>query len=145
MVKTGSGKMVNFRSALLNAGYKVSLSHANRLAIKTDAPNAFVWDMLRAWAKQFEKELPKKRELEEGSVAKNILSQPQTREVSFELHPDANPASRTEQLKRFQVNPERNWGPKTRATASSFDDPRKRVENQGKKKKMRLDSDAMKE
>ena len=33
---------------LLNAGYRVSLSHANRMAVKTDAPNDFVWRMMRA-------------------------------------------------------------------------------------------------
>ena len=36
-----------YRSALLNAGYRVSLSHANKLAIKTDAPNEFIWRMMR--------------------------------------------------------------------------------------------------
>ena len=32
----------------MNAGYRVSLSHANRMAVKTDAPNDFVWRMMRA-------------------------------------------------------------------------------------------------
>ena len=31
----------------MNAGYRVSLSHANKLAIKTDAPNEFIWRMMR--------------------------------------------------------------------------------------------------
>ncbi len=46
-----SGKMVLFRSALLNAGFRVSLSHANRLALKTDATNADIWNMMRAWVR----------------------------------------------------------------------------------------------
>lgn len=36
-------------SALLNAGYKVSGSHACAGSIKTNAPNSFIWDMMRAW------------------------------------------------------------------------------------------------
>jgi len=39
-------------SALLNAGYKVSYSHANQNSIKTDAPTEVVWDVLREWVKQ---------------------------------------------------------------------------------------------
>lgn len=43
---------VAFRSALLNAGYKVSYSHANQNSIKTDAPNEVVWDILKEWVKE---------------------------------------------------------------------------------------------
>jgi hypothetical protein len=51
------------------------------------------------------------------------------------MHPNANPASRVKQLKRFQQNPEKNWGPKSRSTAGSFKDDSKRIRNQGKKRK----------
>ena len=37
------------------------------------------------------------------------------------------------------MNPERNWGPKTRAAQGSFGDDRKRVQNQGKKRKKMLE------
>ncbi|CAJ0955449.1 unnamed protein product, partial [Ranitomeya imitator] len=36
--------LLQFRSALLHAGYKVSLSHACQNAIKTDAPPSVIWD-----------------------------------------------------------------------------------------------------
>ena len=39
---------------------------------------------------------------------------PEDEKVSFEDHPDANPKSREKGLKRFQMNPEPNWGPKNR-------------------------------
>ncbi|KCV67345.1 hypothetical protein H696_06227 [Fonticula alba] len=39
------------RSALLNAGYRVSGSHAARDALKTDAPQEFIWRTVRAWAR----------------------------------------------------------------------------------------------
>lgn len=51
IVRCDTPAMVKFRSALLNAGYKVSYSHANKVSIKTDAPNEVVWDIVRAWEK----------------------------------------------------------------------------------------------
>lgn len=41
-----------FRSALVNAGFRVSGSHACPLAVKTDAPPHVVWDILRCWVKK---------------------------------------------------------------------------------------------
>lgn len=130
MVKTGSGKMTVFRSALLNAGYRVSLSHANKLAIKTDAPADFIWDMMRVWRNS-----NTTSELKPGSTAFAIMATAPKHEISFETHTGANPDSRKLQLKRFQINPERNWGPKSRASAGNFDDNEKRRQNQGKKRK----------
>jgi len=37
------------RSAVLNAGFRVSGSHANPLALKTDAPPHVIWDIMRCW------------------------------------------------------------------------------------------------
>ena len=37
------------RSAIMDRGYKVSLSHANANAVKTDAPHNVVWDIMRNW------------------------------------------------------------------------------------------------
>jgi tRNA (guanine26-N2/guanine27-N2)-dimethyltransferase len=48
-VRATPPKSTVFRSALLNAGYRVSGSHANPLAVKTDAPPEVVWDVLRCW------------------------------------------------------------------------------------------------
>ena len=42
--------------------------------------------------------------------------------ISFELHDDANPESRKNKMKRFQQNPERNWGPKMRSKTSLLKD-----------------------
>lgn len=51
IVKCNVPPMMVFRSAILNAGYKVSYSHANKNSIKTDAPNSVIWDIVRAWEK----------------------------------------------------------------------------------------------
>lgn len=104
--------MLQMRSALLNAGYKVSLSHAAKNSYKTDAPAGVIWDVMRGWVK--ERPVSAKR-LTEGSVALNILKQPASLEASFLPHPNANPTSRQKGLVRWQQNPEPDWGPKPRA------------------------------
>eukprot|EP00002_Diphylleia_rotans_P030036 TRINITY_DN6152_c0_g1_i1.p1 TRINITY_DN6152_c0_g1~~TRINITY_DN6152_c0_g1_i1.p1 ORF type:complete len:483 (-),score=75.56 TRINITY_DN6152_c0_g1_i1:742-2190(-) len=52
VVHCSSPQMAVFRSALMNAGYKVSGSHCQPLALKTNAPNKFIWDMIRTWVKE---------------------------------------------------------------------------------------------
>lgn len=63
--------------------------------------------------------------------------------VSFEEHPSANPESRKMNLKRFQMNPERNWGPKMRSKTSTLKqmENAKRIRNQGKSSK-KMDSES---
>ena len=135
MIKVGSGKMTQFRSALLNAGYSVSLSHACKLALKTNAPNDFIWSMMRAW----EKLNPvNKDKLDKNSIASKILENhkiPLYENISFEIHPDSNPASRISSLKRFQINPAPNWGPKMKAHTTQKQMNEKRNRNQGKTKR----------
>lgn len=72
-----------------------------------------------------------------GSPAYNILSREASIEVNFEMHPDANPKSRSESLVRWQKNPERNWGPKPRAKKATDGDDleQRRLQNQGKRKR----------
>lgn len=124
-------KMVQFRSALLNAGYQVSLSHACKTSIKTNAPVEFLWDIMRHWIAKN----PLKREPSENSPAKTILAKEASHEVSFELHPDANPDSRKNKLVRFQENPEKYWGPKMRAKTSLLSESQndKSIRKQGKR------------
>ena len=44
--------MKMFKAALVNAGYRVSAYHKEPQAIKTDAPNHVVWDVVRAYCKE---------------------------------------------------------------------------------------------
>jgi tRNA (guanine26-N2/guanine27-N2)-dimethyltransferase len=46
---------------------------------------------------------------------KNILAKEPTLKAEFSPHPDANPESRQKGLLRWQMNPQRDWGPKARA------------------------------
>ncbi|XP_061087511.1 tRNA (guanine(26)-N(2))-dimethyltransferase [Conger conger] len=126
--------LLQFRSALLHAGFRVSLSHACKNALKTDAPPAALWDIMRCW----EKSNPVKRErLSETSPAFHILSAEPTLQACFELREDANPQSRRRHLTRFQENPQANWGPKARAKAgggisSPLTERRKQYQNKRK-------------
>ncbi|XP_060037783.1 tRNA (guanine(26)-N(2))-dimethyltransferase isoform X2 [Erinaceus europaeus] len=104
--------LLQLRSAILHAGFRVSLSHACKNAVKTDAPASVLWDIMRCW----EKECPVKRErLSETSPAFRILSVEPRLQADFTIREDANPSSRQRGLKRFQANPEANWGPRPRA------------------------------
>uniref|UniRef100_A0A674MIB1 tRNA (guanine(26)-N(2))-dimethyltransferase n=1 Tax=Takifugu rubripes TaxID=31033 RepID=A0A674MIB1_TAKRU len=122
------------QSALLHAGYKVSLSHACKNAIKTDAPPATMWDIMRCW----EKIHPVKREkLSNTSPSFRILSKEPSLEACFTVREDANPQSRRRHLTRFQENPQAFWGPKARAKAGggisdNLQDKRKKFQNKRK-------------
>lgn len=136
IVKCHVPPMLLFRSALLNAGYKVSYSHANKISIKTDAPNNVIWDIGRAW----EKKHPVKREkLAVGSPAERILNAASTTDISLDIHPLANPISRQKHLSRFQKNPTVNWGPgvraRTRVDLENKTEDSKKVRNQNKHSK----------
>ena len=58
-------------SALMRQGYRVSRSHTDPGAIKTDAPNRALWDVLRCWAKAQPK---RTKGLSETSPAHAILA-----------------------------------------------------------------------
>ncbi|XP_025059652.1 tRNA (guanine(26)-N(2))-dimethyltransferase isoform X5 [Alligator sinensis] len=133
-IRCNTPSLLQFRSALLHAGYQVSLSHACKNTIKTDAPATVIWDIMRCW----EKLHPVKRErLSETSPAARILAVEPTLKASFTVREDANPKSRRRGLKRFQENPEANWGPKARAKAGggiSLALQEKSRQHQGKRK-----------
>lgn len=105
---------LKMRSAILHEGYKVSLSHACKNSLKTDAPIGVLYDILRFWAKTHPVAASR---YQEGSALKAILSKEPLKEYKIdEFHPEANPQSRKEALSRFPENPAANWGPGTRST-----------------------------
>ncbi|XP_036598028.1 tRNA (guanine(26)-N(2))-dimethyltransferase [Trichosurus vulpecula] len=126
--------LLQLRSAVLHAGYRVSLSHACKNAVKTDVPPSVLWDIMRCW----EKENPVKRErLSETSPAFHILKVEPRFQANFSIRDDANPSSRQLGLQRFQANPEANWGPKARARSggkASLELAEKRQQLQNKRK-----------
>ncbi|KFM57832.1 tRNA (guanine(26)-N(2))-dimethyltransferase, partial [Stegodyphus mimosarum] len=129
-VATPTNKQI--RSAILNAGYRVSMSHTVPTSIKTDAPQEVIWSIIKTWAKQN----AGKKTFEEN-LSKRIMSKNPSIDVSFEPHPDADPQSRSNHLLRFQINPAPNWGPKCRATTSllSTKQEEKRINRQNKRQR----------
>ncbi|ORX69915.1 N2,N2-dimethylguanosine tRNA methyltransferase [Linderina pennispora] len=111
-VRASSPPLAKINSAILNAGYRVSGSHTKQSSIKTDAPSHVVWDIIRAHVK----EAGRSTKIVEGSTADKILAKDITTDINFKTHKDANPESRRIKLVRYQINPEKNWGPKARHT-----------------------------
>jgi tRNA (guanine26-N2/guanine27-N2)-dimethyltransferase len=115
--------LTQFKAALVNAGYRVSGYHKEPHAIKTNAPNSVVWDIMRAWCKT---NPPKKPPLA-GSVAAKILAIEPSIEANFSI-PEGMINAKSEGVARFPMNPEPNWGPKAKASGNK----RKADDNGGK-------------
>ncbi|KAL1488981.1 hypothetical protein ABEB36_014761 [Hypothenemus hampei] len=133
-IKVETPSMVSFRSALLNAGYRVSYSHMNKTSIKTDAAAKVVWDIMRCW----EKLHPASEKMKtDNIIASKILAQIPEKEYSFQVHPKATPASKQQGLLRYQANPLPFWGPGCRSKAMIHGDQNtsKKRKNQGKRKR----------
>ncbi|KAJ2796643.1 tRNA methyltransferase 1, partial [Coemansia helicoidea] len=118
-VRMSCPPLVKVNSALLNAGYRVSGSHTAQGSIKTDAPPAVVWDIVRTLVA----EAGRSSRIQPESPADRILAKDITTPVSFDMHKDANPESRRISLVRYQINPEKNWGPKARHTEAPKKQP----------------------
>jgi tRNA (guanine26-N2/guanine27-N2)-dimethyltransferase len=101
-------KAATFRSALINAGYRVSGSHANPLAVKTDAPPSVIWDILRCWIKDH----PIKP-VDPNSYAGKLLAKEPQLQANFAKAKGSVSAAQQQGVTRFAQNPA-FWGPKAR-------------------------------
>ncbi|KAL3273071.1 hypothetical protein HHI36_014526 [Cryptolaemus montrouzieri] len=125
--------MLSIRSAVLNAGYRVSYTHMNKTSIKTDAPAKIVWDIMRSWVE--EHPINTKRLIGENPATRILSIKPEIKH-NFNFHTLANPESRKTGLLRFQENPQPHWGPGTRNTAMIGEAKiSKSKRNQGKRKR----------
>lgn len=50
-LKCTSPSAIMFRSAVINAGYRISGTHVNPLGLKSDAPMDVIWDIMRCWVR----------------------------------------------------------------------------------------------
>ncbi|KAL9157911.1 hypothetical protein ABFS82_08G034200 [Erythranthe guttata] len=109
-LKCTSPSAVIFRSAVINAGYRISGSHVNPLGLKTDAPMDVIWDIMRCWVKNH----PVKAQLPDqaGSV---ILAKEPVLQANFARAVASLSKAQAKKVARFLPNPERHWGPKLRA------------------------------
>ena len=134
-VNSATIPMRTFRAALVNAGYKASAYHKDPNAVKTDAPDRVVWDVVRAWCKEHppaERKGSKRHQKGEkkGSnapvngktkpdVATMILSREiRTEGIDFTI-PKGFEEGRRKGVTRWALNPEANWGPKKAASGSN--------------------------
>eukprot|EP00571_Detonula_confervacea_P016954 CAMPEP_0172302736 /NCGR_PEP_ID=MMETSP1058-20130122/4401_1 /TAXON_ID=83371 /ORGANISM="Detonula confervacea, Strain CCMP 353" /LENGTH=704 /DNA_ID=CAMNT_0013013327 /DNA_START=280 /DNA_END=2394 /DNA_ORIENTATION=- len=124
--------MASFKAALVNAGYRVSAYHKDPQAVKTNAPNHVVWDIVRAYCKENpphkRKESKKHRKGEnQGStaphrpdidVATKILSnEMRMKKVDFTIPKGFGEGRK--KATRWARNPEANWGPKKAASGKN--------------------------
>ena len=79
--------LLSVMSALMRQGYRVSRSHTDANAIKTNAPSGVVWDVMRSWAEQ---NPPTK--LSETSAGHRLLAKP------YELKADFTKLAAAEQV-----------------------------------------------
>lgn len=102
-----------FRSAIINAGYKVSGVHCNQLAVKTNAPSNVLWDIMKCW----EKEHPAQEDFKNSkSPGASILKKEPIVQAKWTRVHGAFSKAQMAGETRFPTNPEENWGPKNRAT-----------------------------
>lgn len=109
-LKCTSPSAVMFRSAVINAGYRISGSHVNPLGLKSDAPMDVIWDIMRCWIKNH----PVKPQPpdQSGTV---ILAKEPTLQANFSRAVASLSKAQAKKVARFLPNPERHWGPKVRA------------------------------
>ncbi|GAV83232.1 TRM domain-containing protein [Cephalotus follicularis] len=109
-LKCNSPSAVIFRSAVINAGYRISGTHVNPLGLKSDAPMDVIWEIMRCWVKIH----PVKAQPADqaGSV---ILSKEPVLQANFARAVASLSKAQAKKVARFLPNPESHWGPKLRA------------------------------
>ncbi|KAL8199399.1 hypothetical protein R6Q57_012967 [Mikania cordata] len=109
-LKCTSPSAVIFRSAVINAGYRISGTHVNPLGLKSDAPMNVIWDIMRCWVKNH----PVKEQSSDqsGSI---ILAKEPVLQANFARAVASLSKAQAKKVARFLPNPERHWGPKLRA------------------------------
>ncbi|EAU88621.2 tRNA (guanine-N2-)-methyltransferase [Coprinopsis cinerea okayama7 len=103
----------NSASALLNAGFKISRSHAAPGSLKTNATRKDVYDVFRGWIKTNPVRLDK---VSENSPARALIAKEPSFIADFTKHPDSVTPSSKVKLVRYQENPTSHWGPARKAT-----------------------------
>jgi len=113
------------KGALKGLGYRVTRSHCKPGSIKTDAPWAVVWHVMREWVQQ--KAPIKEENVKVGSTAYRLLGlenkakdddsgkQAEGPEVVFDEALGRETDKTKTKLVRYQMNPRENWGPMNRA------------------------------
>lgn len=109
-------------AGLGSLGYQCSLTHAQPSSIKTDAPWEAIWYVVAYSDEQLDPKRPKEHSTGYRIFDKmNQWSQDQDfTKLSYEPNVQSGKVESLRKLKivRFQENPTKNWGPKSRPTSS---------------------------
>ena len=135
------------RSALHQAGYRVSLTHALPNAIKTNAPVSVLYDVYKVYLAKNPHKVPPGPTTPAFKIMKIPPVVQYTWNESFNLQ-----ASNYSQFIKFLQNPTAEWGPKSRASGKNLQvavslkrksgaatlslEVEKSLQNQGKKQKI---------
>lgn len=106
-----SPRMVDVQAAIINAGFRVSQQHKEPQALKTDAPDNVVWDVMRCWVKKH----PVSDKRKSTSPGQAILARKPELEADFTV---PSGLGQKKSATRYQQNPEPYWGPKARAVGN---------------------------
>ncbi|KAF0981134.1 hypothetical protein FDP41_012922 [Naegleria fowleri] len=115
VLKCMNPPMTSVKSALINAGYRVSQSHAKPNALKTDAPIGFIYDVMKEWIKT--NPVKPQKEDSKKTPGQAILEKPQHHtDINFTVNEKALTTRKYTGIATFLPNPEENWGPGKRNT-----------------------------
>ena len=108
-----------FIAQLEKLGYKVSASHKEPDALKTDAPTSILWDVMRNWVRlnPVDQKRSKEAAEEKGKgVTPGVLILAKEAAFTCEFEDDGKEGVRgRKKATRYPLNPEANWGPKRAA------------------------------
>ena len=124
-LKSTPPPMALFRSAVINAGFRVSPAHSDPLAIKTDAPASVLWDILRCWVKEHPVKVQAHKTPGEAILAKEPSVVANWTRVN-----GAFTKAQRDGVTRYPNNPSENWGPKARAGRHLMDGQHPGVEGE---------------
>ena len=110
LVKAQEPKLKVFKAQLRRLGYRVSHSHRDATAIKTDAPVNKLFDVVRLWAKLKD---VKPKEAKAVKILSKVVAEDISSVVDFDKCEDDEDDERP--VAMFLPNPESHWGPKKAA------------------------------
>ena len=130
VLRTSVPPAASIRHAISRKGFRVSQSHTDPQAIKSDAPPELVWDILKLWVEKNGSSIGQKNKVKEGdkdyssraSAGEQILKKKAelvtVNDVDFTVKKDrfVRKGQIIRPPSRYPQNPEPNWGPKARAT-----------------------------
>jgi len=113
-----------FIPAFQEHGFDIRPSYIYKNLWKTNAPNNFVYDFFREWRryKKNQQDQDFMQNIEPGTPEHICLSQKSKITFDFDkiqAQRLENPPPREEKVPRFFPNPEKNWGPKRKASSSN--------------------------